>query len=186
MTGTETISSRIRATVAALGAATQDQIYDAVPDANPQLIYALVKAKQLVRTGAPGAHVYKPGRTPRVYGGSPEQRLAARERRNERMRSLYAAERGGTVKPRARPAPKPLPPLSPRVRKAPDPRVLKRPRPTSAQQVVVIPARTCITAKTPRKHQPMTSQEWEAQGGKVERLAFGVVTHSELRHTYTA
>ena len=64
----------------------------------------------------------------------------------------------------------------------PNPRPVARPKPTSRQQVVIRPAVAPVfAAPAPQKPRRMTSQEWEAQGGKVQRLPPGAVSQSVLR-----
>lgn len=187
----DTLSARVRAIVDYHGKATLEEVKADVPEATGQLLYALVKAGHLKRSGVPRAYVYRPGKKPRVYGGTPEERRATREARNARMRERYAEERGGLVRPRrpaaAPPAPAPeVRPAPPAARAAAKPR--RKPRkPDAWQHIQLSPSYSSpISPPPPRPRQPMTSQEWEAQGGKVERLPRGAVSRSELRHTYTA
>lgn len=189
----ETLSARVRAIVDYHGEATLEEVQADVPQATGQLLYALAKAGHLVRTGKPRAYTYKPGKAPRVYGGTPEERRATREARNARMRERYAEERGGLVRKPKRPESNPPPPT--KSKSAPPPNPPQAPRaakcaprkPDSRQQIQLSPSYSSPFSPPPRpKRQPMTSQEWEAQGGVVERLPRGAVSRSELRHTYTA
>ena len=189
----ETLSARVRAIVAYHGSATLEEVQADVPEATGQLMFALAKAGHLVRTGAPRAYVYSPGKAPRVYGGTPEQRRATRDARNARMRERYAEDRGGLVRPRRRPGSNPPPPTQ--VKPAPPPNPPAPPRaavgkarkPDPRQQIQVSPSYSSPFSPPPQRHrQLMTSQEWEATGGVVERLPNGAVSRSVLRHTYTA
>lgn len=189
----ETLSARVRAIVDYHGEATLEEVQADVPQATGQLMYALTRAGHLVRTGKPRAYTYKPGKAPRVYGGTPEERRATREARNARMRERYAeAKAGPRRKPKrpgsnppppakSKPAPPPNPPRAPRASR----RVPRKPEGWQHIQLSASPSSPFSPAPA-RKRQPMTSQEWEAQGGVVERLPRGAVSRSELRHTYTA
>lgn len=181
-----TVSGRVRAIVAYHGKATLEEIQADVPEATGQLMYALTRAGHVKRTGAPRAYIYAPGRAPRVYGGTPEERRATRERRNARMRERYAEARGGKVRARRRPGTNPPPPTTTKPTPPPNPPPAPKRKPTSAQRVVIRPSVAPLFSAPKPKPRLMTSQEWEAQGGVIERLPRGAVSRSELRHTYTA
>lgn len=194
MSQAATVSGRVRAIIAYHGKATLEEIQADVPDATGQLMHALTRAGHVKRTGKPRAYVYSPGKEPRVYGGTPEQRRATLDARNARMRERYAEDRGGLVRPRKRPGSNPPPP-GPKPAPPPNPPAVPRATAASKRRSKQIPAErfhigpsysSPFSPAPPRRRQPMTSQEWEAQGGKVERLAPGAVSRSELRHTYTA
>lgn len=166
----DTLSGRTRAAIAALAPASLAEIIQQVPDATPQLLYALTRAGHVIRTGARGSYRYSPGRQPQPYGGTAAERRARqrerKDRANERARDKYAAARGGKVKPRYVPSRRPV----------------ARPKPTSRQQVVIPPPVVPVFSPPARpKPRRMTSQEWEAQGGKVQRLPIGAVSKPFLR-----
>lgn len=174
MKQSDTVSARIREAVNQLGRASLDDIRRRVPEATANWMYALTRAGHVIREGRPRAFVYSPGRAANGYGGTPEEMAARRDERrlraNAAERARYAAARGGKVKPRAAPY-------------VPAPRPIARPKPTSRQQIVISPPRAPVFAqpKKPAARRPMTSQEWEAQGGKVQRLPFGAVSKPVLR-----
>jgi len=168
-----TVSERIRAAVASLGSASLDQVRQLVPEATGSWMHSLAQAGHLVREGRPRAFTYTIGRTPNPYGGAPED-LAARAdqrrlRANAAARAKYAAARGGKVKPRAPAVGSAA--LAPR----------SRPKPTARQQVVIAPATSDTAPPRARSAPRMTSKEWEASGGQVQRLPPGAVSKSELR-----
>lgn len=171
------LSARIRDVVAKIGPATSAEIRAAMDPADhaqmAKRLSHLLRDGHVVRTGEPRAYVYSIGRTPRAYSNSTAERAALRARRrdaaNARAREKYAAERGGKVRRRV----------------VPDPRAINRPKPTSAQQIAIPPACHPTRVIPPKRRQPMTSQEWEAQGGKVERLPNGAVSKSALRFIHT-
>lgn len=173
------LSARIRAVVSKLGECTASQIRELLdPGDRAQLskrLSHLCRDGHLTRTGERRAYVYKPGRAPAPYGGTAAERAARRDRRrqveNERARAKYAKGRGGKVRARA----------------AQEPRPIARPKPTSRQQFVIHPSvAPLFSAPKPAKPRLMTSQEWEAQGGKVERLPFGASSSSILPHPFKA
>lgn len=156
----ETLSGRVRAAIAQVAPASMPEIRALVPDVTPQLVWALTRAGHVVREGTRGRYRYSPGRPPKPYGGTAAERKARererKDRANDRARQKYAERRGSAYRPR----------------KVPDPRPLARPKPKPSQQVVIRPAVVPIfQAPPPRPPRLMTSQEWEAQGGKVQRLA---------------
>lgn len=53
-----------------------------------------------------------------------------------------------------------------------------------APAVVVTPSHAAVQRLDAGRKRAMTSQEWEAQGGKVERLPRGAVSQSPLRFRY--
>ncbi|HEY4529360.1 MAG TPA: hypothetical protein VIG97_03375 [Luteimonas sp.] len=172
------LSARIRSVIERLGQGTAAEIRAALDPADhaqmAKRLFHLCRDGHVVRSGDPRSYVYRLGRTPRAYSNSPEERAALREKRrvqaNARARAKYAAERGGKVRERA----------------VPDPRHINRPKPTSAQQIAITPARHPTRVIPPKRRQPMTSQEWEAQGGVVERLPNGAVSKaSTLRFIHT-
>ncbi|MEN1941033.1 hypothetical protein WCE39_08060 [Luteimonas sp. MJ174] len=171
----DTVSARVRAIVQYHGGeVTLEEVQADVPEATGKLLYALTKAGHLKRTGSPRNFVYSPGKSPRVYGGTPEQRRATRQRHRERAaeraRLKYAESVGGAVRSRKKAA-------------AP----AAKPKPAGRQRVVITPPVVAIFAPQPTaKGKRMTSQEFEAMGGVIERLPRGAVSRSELRHTYTA
>ncbi len=166
----DTISGRTRAAIEALAPASLAEIIQQEPGATAQLLYALTKAGHVIRTGTRGRYRYSPGRAPQPYGGTAAERRARnrerKDRANERARKKYAEARGGKVKPRFVPDPK---------------RVAPR-KPTARQREVIRPSVVALFAPPPPpKPRRMTSQEWEAQGGKVQRLPPGAVSKSLLR-----
>lgn len=173
------LSEVIRSAVAQLGQATAAQLRAAIDpvwhDRLAKRLSHLCRDGHLTRSGEPREYVYRVGRPAAPYGGTAAERAARRARRreveNERARAKYAAKRGGNV----------------RLRPVPDPRVISRPKPTSAQQIAITPARHETRVIPAKQRQPMTSQEWEAQGGVVERLGNGVVSKANaLRFDYSA